>query len=62
MSDNGELKYWYNTHTGEVEEGQQSLAVYRIGPFATAEEAARAPEIVKEKGEHWAEEEEREDW
>ncbi len=42
-------EYWYNERTGEVEEGPQSLAVYRIGPFDTPEEAARALEIVSER-------------
>lgn len=41
--------YWFNTRTGEVEAGQQSLAHYRIGPFESREEAERAPEIVAER-------------
>ncbi len=41
--------FWYNERTGEVEEGPQSLAVYRLGPFATREEAARGPQIVLER-------------
>ena len=41
--------YWFNTRTGEVEEGEQSLAHYRLGPFETRDEAARAPEIVEER-------------
>jgi len=44
-----QLQFWYNEQTGEVEEGPQSLAVYRIGPFPTREEAARALEIVAER-------------
>jgi len=51
-----ETEYWYNDRTGEVEEGPQSLAIYRIGPFATREEAARAPEIVAERARRWAQE------
>ncbi len=47
-------EYWYNDHTREVEVGPQSLAIYRIGPFATREEAARAPEIVAERARKWA--------
>ena len=38
-------QFWYNSKTGEVEDGPQSLAVDRVGPFPTREEAARAPEI-----------------
>jgi hypothetical protein len=41
--------YWYNTRSGEVEEGPQSLSIDRLGPFATKDEAARAPEIVQER-------------
>lgn len=39
-------KYWFNTKTSEVEQGHKSLALYRIGPFDTREEAARAFEIL----------------
>lgn len=42
--------YWFNTKTRAVEYGPKSLAVYRIGPFDTAEEAARAEEIVANRG------------
>lgn len=48
-----ETEYWYNDRTGEVEVGPQSLAVDRIGPFATSEEAARALEIVAERAAEW---------
>lgn len=54
-------QYWYNDQTGEVEKGPQSLAIDRIGPFASAEEAARALEIVRERGQQWAAEDEEED-
>lgn len=52
--------YWFNTKTGEVEAGKQSLAHYRLGPFDSAEEAARAPEIVAERARKMAEEEDAE--
>ena len=32
-------EYWYNTRTGEVEEGKQSIATELVGPFATQAEA-----------------------
>lgn len=54
-------KYWYNLTTGEVERGFVSPHVDRAGPFDTAEEAARAPEIIRERSRAWAEEERRED-
>ena len=38
-----------------------SPAIDRAGPFDTAEEAARAPEIIRERSRAWAEEERRED-
>ncbi|GAA3209230.1 SPOR domain-containing protein [Microbacterium terregens] len=54
-------RYWYNLTTGEVEQGYVSPSVDRAGPFDTAEEAARAPEIIRERSRTWAEEEQRED-
>jgi hypothetical protein len=56
MSDSDE-KYWYDDRTGEVEKGMLSPAAHRIGPFATAEEAARAPQRLRERAEQWAAEE-----
>ncbi|MGW9021955.1 methionine aminopeptidase [Leucobacter chromiiresistens] len=53
--------YWFNSRTGQVEEGPQSLSVDRIGPFATREEAARAEDIVAERARKWREEEAAED-
>ena len=49
--------WFYNIRTGEVEEGRQSLASDLDGPFATREEAARAPEIIAERSRKWAEDE-----
>jgi len=49
--------WWFNTKTGEVEEGAKSLGSDRNGPFATREEAQRAPEIAAERARRWAEEE-----
>lgn len=54
-------KYWYNLTTGEVERGYVSPSVDRAGPFDSAEEAARAPEIIRERSRAWAEEDARED-
>ena len=56
-----EETYWYNTRTGEVEDGPQSLSIDRLGPFATRAEAERAPEVVAERARKWAEEDEAED-
>ena len=49
-------EWFYNIKTGEVEEGRQSLASDQDGPFATREEAAKAPEIVAERSRKWASE------
>ena len=54
--DDPQETFWFNTRTGQVENGPQSLSVDRLGPFATAEEAARANEIVAERARKWAEE------
>ncbi|GHD77621.1 hypothetical protein CLV85_1445 [Salinibacterium amurskyense] len=50
-------QWWYNHKTGEVEEGPQSLAVDRDGPFETRAEAERAPQIIAERARKWAAEE-----
>ncbi len=54
-------KYWYNLTTGKVEKGFESPSVDRAGPFDTAEEAAKAPEVIRERSRAWAEEDARED-
>ena len=49
--------YWFNIKTGEVEVGKQSLSIDRLGPFETREDAERAPEILQERAQQWADEE-----
>ena len=49
-------EWFYNIKTGQVEEGRQSLASDLDGPFASREEAARAPEIIAERSAKWASE------
>ena len=53
MSDDSE-KYWYNLITGKVEQGFESPAIDRAGPFDTREEAAHALELLKERSRAWA--------
>jgi hypothetical protein len=53
-------QWWYNHKTGQVEEGPQSLGSERDGPFATREEAERAPEIARERARAWAAEDDAE--
>ena len=55
------IEYWYNTRTGEVEKGKQSLATDLIGPFETEAEAQRGPEKLQQNAQKWAEEEAAED-
>lgn len=45
--------WWYNTRTHEVEQGAHALGSLRDGPFATREEAARAPVIARERAARW---------
>ncbi|MDY0829413.1 SPOR domain-containing protein [Microbacterium sp. BG28] len=59
MSEDSE-KYWYNLTTGEVERGFESPAIDRAGPFDTAEEAANAPELIKQRSAQWAADDARE--
>lgn len=42
-------QYWFNLISGEVEEGPNSLAIDRLGPFDTASEATRALEIIRDR-------------
>ncbi|MDA0289770.1 MAG: hypothetical protein O2828_04705 [Actinomycetota bacterium] len=49
-------QWWFNHKTGEVEQGMQSLGLHRDGPFASREEALRAPEIARERSRAWDEE------
>ncbi|MDJ1370301.1 hypothetical protein [Gulosibacter molinativorax] len=57
MTDKREDEFWFNTRTGEVEKGKQSIASERLGPFPTAEAAAHANEKLAENARKWAEEE-----
>ncbi|WP_136707062.1 SPOR domain-containing protein [Agromyces sp. H66] len=61
MAEDVEHMFWYNMKTGEVEQGFQSPAVERVGPFETREEAERALEILRANSAKWAEEEAAED-
>ena len=57
MAGDVEHMFWYNLHTGEVEQGFESPSVDRVGPFETRAEAERALEILRANSEKWAEEE-----
>jgi hypothetical protein len=56
MSDSDEdvaPRYWFNTATGEVEHGRQSPWTHLMGPYDTAEEAARALDKARRRNESW---------
>ncbi len=55
------VQYWFNSRTGQVEVGPQSLALHRLGPFKTREEAERAPEIIAARASAWRKEEDERD-
>ncbi len=55
------VQYWFNSQTGQVEVGPQSLALHRLGPVKTREEAERAPEIIAARAAAWRKEEEERD-
>lgn len=54
-----ELKYWFNQETKKVEEGPKSLALSRLGPFDSYQEAAKAEEIIRERARRLREEDHR---
>lgn len=51
-------EYWFNTKTMSVEVGKQALALYRIGPFETRDEAENALEILRSRSQAWTDEDE----
>ncbi|MBS3177859.1 MULTISPECIES: hypothetical protein [unclassified Pseudoclavibacter] len=61
MTDTHAQEFWYNSRTGEVEVGKQSLGSELVGPFTSEAEARRAPEKLQERAKAWAEEEADED-
>lgn len=52
-------EFWFNTDTGEVEEGHQSDWRNLLGPYASREEAARALDTARARTEKWDEEDRR---
>lgn len=53
--------YWFNVETKEVEQGPQSLAINRLGPFESYQEALHAEQIIAERARRIREEDEQED-
>ena len=58
ITEEHKTEYWFNTKTMSVEVGKQALALYRIGPFETREDAENAFEILKSRSKTWSEEDE----
>jgi hypothetical protein len=58
ISEEHKAEYWFNTKTMSVEVGKQALALYRIGPFATREEAENALETLRSRSQAWTDEDE----
>ncbi len=54
-------KYWYNLATGEVEFGRLSPGNDLVGPFDTEQEAAQAPDLLRERARAWADEDAEDD-
>lgn len=52
-------EYWYNTETGQVEEGRQSSWVSRMGPYPTREAAQAALDRAAGRTDAWDEEDRR---
>ncbi len=50
-------EFWFNSQTGQVEVGPQSLAMHRLGPFSSRAEAEKAPEIIAARAAAWRAEE-----
>ncbi|MGC5166560.1 SPOR domain-containing protein [Luteimicrobium sp. DT211] len=48
-----DVEYYFNTQTGEVEEGKPSSWTHRMGPYRTREEAAHALERAQQRNETW---------
>jgi len=50
-----EKAFYYNTRTGEVEQGLVSDWTDRMGPYRTREEAANALQIAAQRNQAWDE-------
>jgi hypothetical protein len=53
-----EKQYWYNTQTGEVEEGHRSSWTHLMGPYSTRAQAQQALASAKARNESWEKEDE----
>ena len=51
-------EYWFNTATGQVEEGRQSSWTHLLGPYDSREEAQSALDRARRRSEAWDQEDE----
>jgi len=54
---NGRVEFYFNTATQMVEKGRQSSWEHLMGPYASADEAARALETAQARSQNWDEDE-----
>lgn len=52
-------EFYYNTETGQVEQGKQSTWSHLLGPYPTREAAQHALEKARSRTEVWDEEDRR---
>lgn len=48
-----DAEFYFNTETGEVEEGKPSSWTHRLGPYPSREQAARALETARARNKAW---------
>ncbi|MBD3778864.1 MULTISPECIES: SPOR domain-containing protein [unclassified Cellulomonas] len=53
-------EFYYNTQTGQVEQGKQSTWAHLMGPYPTRDAAQHALEKARARSEAWDEEDRRE--
>lgn len=54
-----EQQFWFNTKTGQVEQGRQSHYSDLMGPYETREAAAKALDTAAARNDAWDDEDER---
>lgn len=59
--EHSETEFWFNLKTKTVEEGKQSAAIFRVGPFRTRHEAENAESLLAERAKQWREQDQQED-
>jgi hypothetical protein len=46
-------EFWFNTTTGQVDEGHRAAAAHLLGPYPTREAAEKALESARARTEAW---------